>query len=343
MCPRTARHQATRFLCWLLAAVPGTLLALVLLCFGIPALKPYLYPTPDITWIRDLYRHKDAALARIPGPRLLLVGGSAVHFGFDADRITAALGIEAFNYGAHGGLDLTYLLDRAERAARPGDTVLLAIEYPLFRTAVPFTALPVFYSSFHDKRFWQRMPAGLWLDYASQYDPRLVVRAATDNLTHWKRAPLSERGGGYLAATIDARGSERGATRTAVTQRMRQQVALDRQVIRPLDRHSPGSRAVAGFVRRQQERGVAVLAGWPPSQWRPEYREPAAHCLFAELRAFWEDLGVAVIGTPEQFMVPEEAVYDTSFHMNETGQAMVTAALIEALRARSGQAVRNAP
>ncbi|WP_222183866.1 hypothetical protein [Geminicoccus harenae] len=340
---RTARHQAVRFLCWLLAAVPCTLLALLLLCFGVPAFKPYLYPSPDIAWIRDLYRHKDAALAPVPGPRLLLVGGSAVHFGFDADRITAALGIETFNYGAHGGLDLTYLLDRAERAARPGDTVLLAIEYPLFRTAAPFTALPVFYSSFHDKRFWQRMPAGLWLDYASQYDPRLVLRAAADNLTHWKRAPLSERGGGYRVATVDARGSERGASEAGATQRMRQQVAQDRQVIRPLDRHSPGSRAVAGFVQRQQERGVAVLAGWPPSQRRPEYCEPAAHRLFAELRAFWGDLGVAVVGAPEQFMVPDEAVYDTSFHMNDRGQAMVTAALIDALRARPVQAVRNAP
>jgi len=339
----TARHQAARFLFWLLAAVPGTLLALLLLCFGIPALKPYLYPIPDIAWIRDLYRHKDAALARIPGPRLLLVGGSAVHFGFDADRITTALGVETFNYGAHGGLDLTYLLDRAERVARPGDTVLLAIEYPLYRTPVPFTALPVFFSSFHDKRFWWRMPVDLWLDYASQYDPRLVLRAAADNLTHWKRAPLSERPGGYRVATIDARGSERGASRAQVTPRMRELVAQDRQLIRPLDRSSPGSRAVAGFVRRQQERGVAVLAGWPPSLRRVEYDEPVAYRMLADLRSFWQDLRVPVIGTPDRFMVPDEAVFDTSFHMNETGQAMVTAALIEALRAYTSQAARNAP
>jgi hypothetical protein len=338
---RLPRRQARRFLAWLLAAIPGWLVLLLVVWFGIPPLKPYLYGNSDIGWVRDLYLRKERDLAAIEGPRLVLVGGSSVHFGFDAEKISQSLEVEAFDYGSHAGLDLTYLLDRAGRATRPGDTVLLAIEYPLFRTPSPFNVLPVFYSSFHDKAFWWRLPASAWPSYLSQFDLRLLWRAIGDNLTRWKDAPLGNLPGPYRIENIDRRGTERGNKAASVTDRMRATVQADHQVFPRLNRDSPGARAIRAFVRGQREKGVTVLAGWPPTLRRPEYDRPAAAMLFADLRGFWQDLGVPVVGEPHRFMVALPLVYDTSFHMNERGQAQVTDRLIEDLRPLLDRAVRN--
>ena len=331
--PTTPLHkQSRRFLFWLVASIPAWLIALFTAWFGIPPLKPYLYTNNDIAWVRDLYRHKDRDLAAINGPRFILVGGSSVHFGFDAERISHALGIEAFDYGSHAGLDLAYLLDRADRATRKGDTVLLIVEYPLFRTPAAFTILPVFYSSFHDKTFWRRMPVSLWPAYASQYDLRLLWHAIADNLTHWKVAPVGNIPGPYQAGNIDRRGSEHGNTIASITDQMRARAAADNQIFPPLNPKSHGVAAIGTFLARQRAKGVNVLAGWPPSLNRPEYDEPAAAKFFDEERAFWRRHGVAIVGEPRQFMVGKQEVYDTSFHMNQVGQAVVTDRLIEDLR-----------
>ena len=326
------RRQSRRFLLWFLASLPVWLVTLFVTWFGIPPLKPYLYTNNDIAWVRDLYARKDRDLAKIDGPRLILVGGSSVHFGFDAGRLSRALDVQAFDYGSHAGLDLTYLLDRADRATRPGDTVLLIVEYPLFRTPAPFTILPVFYSSFHDKTFWRRMPPSLWPAYASQYDLRLLWKAIADNLTHWKAAPLGNIPGPYRAENIDRYGSEHGNTLASITERMRATVAADNQIFPRLNRNSYGVAAIRRFLARQRAKGVTVMAGWPPTLHRPEYDQPAAAALLADLRAFWRDEDVEVVGNPYCFMVGEADVYDTSFHMNRRGQALVTGRLIEALR-----------
>ncbi|HEX2527951.1 MAG TPA: hypothetical protein VHL31_16830 [Geminicoccus sp.] len=323
---------ARYFLLWLLVSMPVLMAALFVLWFAIPPIKPYLYPNNDIGWVRDLYVRKDRDLAAIESPRLILVGGSSVHFGFDAGRISEALGVQTFNYGTHAGLDLTYLLDRADRATRPGDTVLLIVEYPLFRTTLPFTVLPVFYSSFHDKSFWWRMPASLWSAYVSQYDLHLLWRAIGNNLANCKHAPLGNIPGPYRAQNIDRYGSERGNLAANITPAMRARVEADNQIFPRLNRSSIGATAVARFVADQRAKGVTVMAGWPPTLRRKEYTGPAAAALFADLQLFWSDLGVPVIGEPSRSMVDAQDVYDTSFHMNERGQALMTERLIQDLR-----------
>lgn len=335
------RRPARRFLGWLLASIPAWAVLLFVVWFGVPPLKPYLYPSNDIGWVRDLYLRKEADLAALDGPRLILVGGSSVHFGFDAATISAALGVEAFNYGSHAGLDLTYLLDRASHVTAEGDTVLLMVEYPLFRSPAPFTVLPVFFSSFHDKDFWRRMPLSLWPAYAGQYDLRILWKAVADNLTYWKDAPLGNIPGPYRVENIDRRGTERGNTRASITDGMRATVLADNQIFPRLDPATIGAGAIRDFVRQQRAKGVTVLAGWPPSLRRAEYDTPAAAAFFADLRAFWTGLDVPVIGQPFRFMVGEAEVYDTSFHMNEDGQAKVTRRLIETLRPTLPVVARN--
>ena len=81
-------------------------------------------PTWQSQWTYDLYQEKTRALAAIPGPRLVAIGGSSVTFGVRADVLSRELGLAAYNFGSHAGLDLAYVLHRAQGVLRSGDTAL---------------------------------------------------------------------------------------------------------------------------------------------------------------------------------------------------------------------------
>src|SRR5262245_38814378 len=79
-------------------------------------------------WVSGLYERKEAAARRTRDAKIVLVGGSATHYGFSARELQLLTGIPAVNLGTHGGLGMEYLLYRARRSIRRGDIAVLAIE-----------------------------------------------------------------------------------------------------------------------------------------------------------------------------------------------------------------------
>lgn len=79
-----------------------------------------------------LYQKKVALLDQETAPqRLLLVGGSATHFGVDARQVEQGVHIPTYNLGLHAGLGLDAILGSVVGHIRPGDRVLLFPEYEL--------------------------------------------------------------------------------------------------------------------------------------------------------------------------------------------------------------------
>jgi len=87
-----------------------------------------LYPGQDNTYLAATIDKHDVA-ASAPGQRLLLVGGSSVSFGVDSQALHNALGLQPVNLGLHAGLGLDFMLNEARDLMRPGDVVLLNLEY----------------------------------------------------------------------------------------------------------------------------------------------------------------------------------------------------------------------
>lgn len=62
-------------------------------------------------------------------PRVILVGGSNVLYGFDSPTIQQQTGLNPVNMGLIGGLRLDYLLNEVQCQVQDGDLVVLALEY----------------------------------------------------------------------------------------------------------------------------------------------------------------------------------------------------------------------
>ncbi|WP_417496357.1 hypothetical protein [Maricaulis sp.] len=86
----------------------------------------------DAAWTSWLLERKEAAAAEIDGPKLFFISGSSGSFGYSAEQLGDALGIDVVNMASHAGLSLPYYAYLATRNAAPGDVVVLPLEYEAF-------------------------------------------------------------------------------------------------------------------------------------------------------------------------------------------------------------------
>ncbi|MCA9793287.1 MAG: hypothetical protein KC910_15865 [Candidatus Eremiobacteraeota bacterium] len=72
---------------------------------------------------------KTARLESLPSPKVVLVGGSNVAYGFDSELLEQRLGRPVVNMGIHAPFGLDYMLAEVESSLQPGDLVIVCPEY----------------------------------------------------------------------------------------------------------------------------------------------------------------------------------------------------------------------
>src|SRR5215467_3789190 len=88
-------------------------------------------PVEESLWTSAALAKKLALAARIDGPKIVLLSGSNAHVGLKAEMIAAATHRPAVNLATNAGLGPQYLFYSAKSALRPGDIVILALEYEM--------------------------------------------------------------------------------------------------------------------------------------------------------------------------------------------------------------------
>lgn len=268
-----------------------------------------------------LDRH--ALLEATPGPRMIFVGGSNLAFGLDSRMVAAATGWNVVNTGLHAGLGLKYMLDDVEPFLRPGDLVVLVPEYDHFVLANALNgemALAEFLLKYHLR--------GLrLLDFRQSLN--LVRNAPT---VVWKTI-LNEGVRGLRARTIAGNAFHRGVFNEhgdLIGHLSLPNHDVPPEPVLPQDLQPEAIAALNAFARRQQERRVRCVL-MSPSLRRLDYvnSEPAIRLVDAALR---RELGFPILGTPGDFVFPDDVFFDTGNHLDRIGRAERTRRVIRLLR-----------
>ena len=89
-----------------------------------------VYYGGELSFLRRMYNEKSAIAAQIQGPRRLIVaGGSGVHYTINSDLLQKKLGIPVVNFGLQGDIGLNTTTAMILEKVRPGDVILLISEY----------------------------------------------------------------------------------------------------------------------------------------------------------------------------------------------------------------------
>ena len=87
------------------------------------------------------------------------------------------------------------------------------------------------------------------------------------------------------------------------------------------------------FVTECHQRKATVAFTYPGTFYYKSYQETAFQDFIVEIGDFAQDLGVPVIGTPEDFLFRDKGLFwDTEYHLNQRGRAIATERMIGLLK-----------
>jgi hypothetical protein len=302
-------------------AVLAIVLTFLLALAGwIGAIRAFTLPSIQIEWVKGIYAVKEAAAARITEPKIVIIGGSAVHYGFSAEAVARATGIPTVNLGTHAGLGPDYLFDRAQRSLKPGDWAVVALEPQLYAITPPGVVLSEQVLR-NDLGYLLHAPS---LDAAVRIlfglSPLEVFQTQVRRSIPWT-SPLAR------ASSVSAWGDE-----TLELSKLSQPYmlnALETSKLFPpvmLDPKDPPPFLKKLFAWAKAN-DIQVAGAWVPLLMRPEYKEEPYLSYFAALKAVFAEAGGVSLGTATDYFQPIENMFDFVLHDNEFGRARASAVL----------------
>ena len=293
-------------------------------------------PTGSSRWAAELNHRKQLIADRTPAPRLLLVGGSATLFGLSAKEIEAQTGYHTINLSTHAALGTACILHLAQQAARPGDTVLLVLEYELYNYGKVKQSwahkILVDYLVSRDPGFFQSLSlAEKWTVFMLTPTSRLI-----DGLKSRFRAepPYNDEGlGVYSLKNLNAWGDLSHHTR-AFRLAQRDVIRQSKSALgRGLSGQPDGFATIESFCQWAATNHIRVLATFPNLCDRSDYHGAVAEQSARSIRRLYTGLNVPVVGDYTNSLLPEDQFLDTMYHLTEDSALARTDRLIPELKA----------
>ena len=298
-------------------ALPVGLLLTGAIYFGLFFLQLGI-PTTQWAWLHEIIETKRKAAEKITKPKLLIVAGSSALYGISAEEIERQTGFPTVNFGTNAALGPAYILHVTRKVCRPGDVVLLAFEYEqyLFGNLTGDTTDELFinYILGHDREYVRSL--------SFQTQLKLALLTPSDRL--WSGLSAVFRKPGQNAATakfirdVLADINSHGDQTSAVPGKRPGHSAVRSMLSYiPASGFPPspaGLPPIREFCTWAKANNVRVLATFPNISHRSEYDLPAAKQMPVQFRAFFEPMGVPVLGDLSESMLPEEQMFDSLYH-----------------------------
>jgi hypothetical protein len=290
-------------------------------------------PTINSRWAATVWEKKKRLAQEAQGPRFLIVGGSSALFGIKARELEKVTGLRTINLGTHAGMGLYNVLRQARSVARPGDTLLLVLEYELYSS--PKLGVDraeqeeLDYVLAHEPDVVRRLPLRQLCNVVMA-TPFKRLKVGIKNRLNPKRYTDEPDMGVYSVQHIDNWGdqdSERGPAK------LRKGDLIPSFFGRGHFADQLGSLPdLEEFCRWAATNHIRVLATYPNLLDDPNYHTPEARAGIQIIEQSFARLGVPVIGHYEDALLPPEAFLDTRYHLTEAASVVRTQKLAEQLK-----------
>lgn len=298
------------------------LIFILAVCYQIGA------PTESSRWVYEIYTIKSNIAKKIKEPKLIVVAGSNALFGISCKMIYEETGVNCVNGGTHAGVGIDYMLSRARDWVKPGDLVLLPLEYYHYKhDGKPRTTeIDLVFS--RDPSYFNSVNLITKFYFISGISFKRLLRGISAKFTPnppWKSF--------YDAKNLNEYGDETSNREAEMTEKLRKKVA--RSWPHGLERYiksSQGMRSISKFVDWCRQNNIQVIAMWPNTIWFDVYREARQQEFFQSIEDFYQRIGVKLLGKPEDFMYDKSMFYDSNDHLHDRGVRLRTKQLIELLK-----------
>lgn len=291
-------------------------------------------PTVASRWAFDNYAVKRAILASAPGPRLIVVGGSSGLFDIRADILSRELRMPVVNFSNHAGLNLPYMLEQVEQVARPGDTLLLAMEYELYaRDPWEINDYLMDYLAARDPGYLFRQRPDRLLRALMGMRVSRILQGYGHGVPHYVAQPTSA----YVHPHMDAFGDSLGNNPVLKDDHSRYILATMGSLW--IEVQDENFALMGAFVERCRARGIGLLAVMPPMKDWPEYGRAPFSAEIARIAAWHARAGIPLLLGFDAARFPAREMFDSRYHLDAVAAERYTRRLLDPLR----EATRSLP
>jgi hypothetical protein len=289
------------------------------------------FATASSRWVFDAYQHKIAAAAaadKASGSRVLIVAGSNAMFGIDSQQFEEYWHKPVINLGVNAGLGLPYILDVSKRVAKPGDIIVMPMEYAMYLDDGSPNAQLIDYVIARDTIYWHQLSLYQRWRFTIGMAPERWVQG----LRHLPDAAVTS--GTYGAHHLDARGDQ---THSSPADRS----DADKSAVSAAKSWNYGARAnteaggwsiIADYAKWAKKNNVCVIAVPTVLLHHDKYdHDPQDLAFYAGVPGRIQAAGIAYVGLPRDFMYPADWFFDTDHHLQDWARARHTAKLIALL------------
>ncbi len=250
---------------------------------------------------------------RMASPKIVVLGGSNVLYGIRAESLQKALGQPAVNFGFVMNFGPDYLARLAESVLRPGDTLVLSLEYEEYQNTLFRDAMLMQQVFGNDLPYFRSLPPGDQLRWVLGLDKKRIKYGLLVRLGYReKEKPLG------VDEVVSPWGDIASNTRANQTEKERQSLYLrripDHAALLPDDTKVwPVLLGLRDWCARNR---VRLLVTFPPYYF-PETPGAAARLdlFFNHLLAFYDRNGFVRLDTPWENLHPREDFFNSEYHL----------------------------
>jgi hypothetical protein len=285
--------------------------------------------TPSSRWVFDAYQHKSIAAQKIDVPKVLIVAGSNAMFGIDSKQISAYWQRPTVNLAVNAGLGIDYILDKAQQLAKPGDIILLPLEYALYLDNGEANSQVIDYVVARDLVYWRQLPLTKKGAFVAGMSPERWIQG----LRQPEDRPVTS--GTYGAHHLDAAGDQ---TNSGREQQQSQEKAAVELAATPAKAWHYGERStqetgawtrIAQFADWAKRQNICVIAAPTALLEHRSYHEQILEQRFYQsLPEKVAGLGIPYLGKPYDFMYPATSFFDTDHHLQDWARTEHTRKLV---------------
>lgn len=251
---------------------------------------------------------KDSLLQHTQKPRIIFIAGSSMSLGLNSQIFVDSLHMNPINTGIHGGLGAFYMMDDVIDYVQPGDVILMAPEYHQFYGNFAYGGEELLRAAFDTSS--PRVLLNLrWEQFQKMYGfvPKYSISKFLPNqyfkLTKndfYSKDAFNKYGDAVL---------HYGRT-------FEHPIPVFK-VVEGGDFNHELIKAITEFNKVIKAKGATLYVSFAPFQ-----QASFEHCrkqideVDRELRAI---PGLTVIGTPERYMMAQDLIFDTPYHLNKKG------------------------
>lgn len=263
-------------------------------------------------------------LKNTPSPRIILIGGSNVSFGLDAELMQRSLGIPVINDGLHAGLGIAPLRELQEYI-RPGDVIIMSLEYQLFSSRDVMDGDLAFLSDWLEYAPERtKFLSNPWREIPAVYATMLQRKVNREVNTYLFGGSLDEVRNVFVGTQYNSNGDFIGHLQQASTSRRK--ISFEPYPISAVQEEL--FIFLRQFHQMAREKGAEVYFEAPAS--RKTNCENTGEAQLANFFGTFEERSSIPVLTPlHEVCLPDKYFFDTAYHLNAEGRQVRTERLIE--------------